>query len=160
MTASKKSFSVTVFLRALIANMPASVHTLLMSAPVELGHNLSRRQGFVTTLRKVLVISSQQQPLLALPAFNRHSSVPHATQTHSKGSFYNFTGHTSGRMQDERTPSKQLKSDVALAIHCAGVDVEDLCARLQVRQTKLNFAVQTAWPQQRWIQCVRPVCGH
>ncbi|KAK7834155.1 hypothetical protein CFP56_024869 [Quercus suber] len=32
-TASRKSFSVTVFLRARMANMPASVHTLLISAP-------------------------------------------------------------------------------------------------------------------------------
>jgi hypothetical protein len=33
LTASKKSFSVTVFLRARIAYMPASVQTLLISAP-------------------------------------------------------------------------------------------------------------------------------
>jgi hypothetical protein len=33
LTASKKSFSVTVFLRARIAYMPASVQTLRMSAP-------------------------------------------------------------------------------------------------------------------------------
>lgn len=34
-TASRKSFSVTVFLRARIAYIPASVHTLLISAPRE-----------------------------------------------------------------------------------------------------------------------------
>jgi hypothetical protein len=34
-TASRKSFSVTVFLRARIAYIPASVHTLLISAPEE-----------------------------------------------------------------------------------------------------------------------------
>lgn len=33
LTASRKSFSVTVFLLALMAYIPASVHTLLMSAP-------------------------------------------------------------------------------------------------------------------------------
>lgn len=38
-TASKKSFSLTVFLRWRIANMPASEHTLRMSAPVEFGHS-------------------------------------------------------------------------------------------------------------------------
>ena len=42
LTASRKSFSVTVFLRARMAYMPASVHTLRMSAPVALGHNLAR----------------------------------------------------------------------------------------------------------------------
>eukprot|EP01139_Manchomonas_bermudensis_P015149 Amastigsp_a509598_547.p2 type:complete len:203 gc:universal Amastigsp_a509598_547:90-698(+) len=36
-TASRKSFWVTVLRRARIANMPASVHTERMSAPVELG---------------------------------------------------------------------------------------------------------------------------
>lgn len=40
LTASKKSFSVATFLLALIANMPASVQTERISAPVELGHNL------------------------------------------------------------------------------------------------------------------------
>ena len=45
LTASRKSFSVTVFLRARMANMPASVHTLLMSAPVELGHSLRARSS-------------------------------------------------------------------------------------------------------------------
>ena len=40
LTASRKSFSVTVFRRARMAYMPASVHTLLMSAPVEFGHSL------------------------------------------------------------------------------------------------------------------------
>lgn len=33
LTASRKSFSVAIFLRALMANMPASVHTLRISAP-------------------------------------------------------------------------------------------------------------------------------
>lgn len=33
LTASRKSFSVATFLRALIANIPASVHTDLISAP-------------------------------------------------------------------------------------------------------------------------------
>mmetsp|Transcript_206 Transcript_206/g.421 ORF Transcript_206/g.421 Transcript_206/m.421 type:complete len:216 (+) Transcript_206:1078-1725(+) len=41
--ASRKSFSVVVFLLARMANMPASVHTLRMSAPVELGHRRARR---------------------------------------------------------------------------------------------------------------------
>ena len=40
LTASRKSFSVTVFRRARMAYMPASVQTLLMSAPVEFGHSL------------------------------------------------------------------------------------------------------------------------
>ena len=38
-TASRKSFSVTVFRRARMAYIPASVHTLRMSAPVLLGHS-------------------------------------------------------------------------------------------------------------------------
>ena len=36
---SRKSFSVIAFLRPLIANMPASVHTDRSSAPVVLGHS-------------------------------------------------------------------------------------------------------------------------
>ena len=40
-TASKKSLSVATFLLALIANIPASVATLLNSAPVVFGHNLA-----------------------------------------------------------------------------------------------------------------------
>ena len=43
-TASRKSFSDTVFLRCLMANMPASVHTLRTSAPVAFGHNLHRHR--------------------------------------------------------------------------------------------------------------------
>lgn len=38
--AANKSFSLIAFLLALIANIPASVQTLLKSAPVVLGHNL------------------------------------------------------------------------------------------------------------------------
>ena len=41
LTASKKSFSEMDFLRARIANMPASVHTDRSSAPVVLGHSLA-----------------------------------------------------------------------------------------------------------------------
>lgn len=40
--ASIKSFSVIAFLLALIANIPASVHTDLSSAPVVFGHNLAK----------------------------------------------------------------------------------------------------------------------
>ena len=39
-TAVKKSFSVATFLLARMANIPASVATLLNSAPVLLGHSL------------------------------------------------------------------------------------------------------------------------
>lgn len=39
--ASRKSFSVATFLLDLMANMPASVHTLRISAPVLFGHNLA-----------------------------------------------------------------------------------------------------------------------
>lgn len=38
--ASNRSFSEILFLFYLMANIPASVHTLLKSAPVVLGHNL------------------------------------------------------------------------------------------------------------------------
>lgn len=38
-TASKKSFSVAIFRRALMANMPASVATDLNSAPVAFGQS-------------------------------------------------------------------------------------------------------------------------
>jgi hypothetical protein len=39
--ASKKSFSVASLRLALMANIPASVQTLRISAPVLLGHNLA-----------------------------------------------------------------------------------------------------------------------
>lgn len=40
--ASIKSFSVMAFLLALIANIPASVHTDRISAPVVLGHKRAK----------------------------------------------------------------------------------------------------------------------
>lgn len=40
-TASRKSFSVATLRRDRIANMPASVQTDRISAPVEFGHNLA-----------------------------------------------------------------------------------------------------------------------
>ncbi len=58
LTASRKSFSVTVFLRARMAYIPASVHTLLMSAPVELGHSLHA------------IISHKVRPCSACNAFS------------------------------------------------------------------------------------------
>ena len=48
-TASRKSFSVTVFLLALIAYIPASVHTLLISAPARRKFN---RTSQVTNLKR------------------------------------------------------------------------------------------------------------
>uniref|UniRef100_A0A0V0HTY5 Putative ovule protein n=1 Tax=Solanum chacoense TaxID=4108 RepID=A0A0V0HTY5_SOLCH len=48
LTASKKSFSVTVFLLARIAYIPASVHTLLMSAPGTKRTNRMLRSLFVS----------------------------------------------------------------------------------------------------------------
>mmetsp|Transcript_35023 Transcript_35023/g.77935 ORF Transcript_35023/g.77935 Transcript_35023/m.77935 type:complete len:377 (-) Transcript_35023:315-1445(-) len=66
-TASRKSFSVTVFRRARMAYMPASVHTLRMSAPVELGHRrassskrMSRSQFMVRVwIWKICVLLSR-----------------------------------------------------------------------------------------------------
>jgi hypothetical protein len=48
LTASRKSFSVATFLLALMANMPASVHTLRISAPVELGHSLASSSNLMS----------------------------------------------------------------------------------------------------------------
>lgn len=45
LTASRKSFSVAIFLRALMANIPASVHTLRISAP-ERKHDLRECSDF------------------------------------------------------------------------------------------------------------------
>ena len=67
LTASRKSFSVTVFRRARMANMPASVQTLLMSAPVLLGHKramsskrMSRSQFMVRVcIWKICVLLSK-----------------------------------------------------------------------------------------------------
>ena len=51
-TASKKSRSVATFLRARMANMPASVATERNSAPVVFGHNRAMRSNriFLSTL--------------------------------------------------------------------------------------------------------------
>mmetsp|Transcript_12628 Transcript_12628/g.19636 ORF Transcript_12628/g.19636 Transcript_12628/m.19636 type:complete len:200 (+) Transcript_12628:95-694(+) len=53
---SIKSFSVMLFLRALIANMPASVHTLRISAPVEFGHRRPISSNLMS-LSKAIVLA-------------------------------------------------------------------------------------------------------
>ena len=80
LTASRKSFSVTVFLRARMANMPASVHTERTSAPVELGHSLassskrmSRSQFMVRVcIWKICVLDSRS----GSPNSTLRSSLP------------------------------------------------------------------------------------
>lgn len=47
-TASKKSFSVAIFRRARMANIPASVQTLLISAPVQ----QRKENGLITGAQK------------------------------------------------------------------------------------------------------------
>merc|ERR1719228_2222537 len=72
-TASRKSFSVTTFLRALMANMPASVHTLRSSAPVELGHNLassSYLMSFSTLMDLAWILK-----MFVLPSWSHESRV-------------------------------------------------------------------------------------
>ena len=48
LTDSRKSFSVTVFRLALIANIPASVQTLRISAPVLLGHRRANSSNLIS----------------------------------------------------------------------------------------------------------------
>lgn len=52
LTASRKSFSVAIFLRALMANIPASVHTLRISAP-ERKHDLRECSDFQRAIKPV-----------------------------------------------------------------------------------------------------------
>lgn len=71
LTASKKSFSVTVFRRALMAYMPASVHTLRMSAPVLLGHNLassSKRMSRSHDMVRVWICKQEAKGLVVITA--------------------------------------------------------------------------------------------
>jgi hypothetical protein len=41
-----------------------------------------------------------------------------------------------------------------------GVDLEDLRARLQVRQAELDLAVEAAGPQQRRVERIGPIRRH
>lgn len=60
-TASRKSFSVTVFLRARIAYIPASVHTLLISAPGENQKCLGQKRKLIFMTKKGLAKLPQNQ---------------------------------------------------------------------------------------------------
>mmetsp|Transcript_14114 Transcript_14114/g.19654 ORF Transcript_14114/g.19654 Transcript_14114/m.19654 type:complete len:203 (-) Transcript_14114:676-1284(-) len=52
--ASKKSFSRTVFLRARMANIPASVQTLRTSAPVQLGQSLASNSNLISLAQLIV----------------------------------------------------------------------------------------------------------
>lgn len=56
--------------------------------------------------------------------------------------------------------SKKLEAYVPLAIHGAGMDLEDLCAAIKIRQAELNLPIQPSRTQQRRVQRIRPVGGH
>ena len=40
------------------------------------------------------------------------------------------------------------------------MNLEDLCASLEVREAKLDLTVEPAWPQKGRIEGVRPIGGH
>ena len=48
-------------------------------------------------------------------------------------------------------PGEQLEPDVSLAVHGAGVDLENLGARLQVRQAEFDFPVKPPRAQKCWV---------
>lgn len=56
LTDSRKSFSVTVFRLALIANIPASVQTLRMSAPVLLGHRRANSSNLISRSQFIVLV--------------------------------------------------------------------------------------------------------
>lgn len=56
LTDSRKSFSVTVFRLALIANIPASVQTLRMSAPVLLGHRRAKSSNLISRSQFIVLV--------------------------------------------------------------------------------------------------------
>ena len=76
LTASRKSFSVTVFRRALIANMPASVHTLRMSAPVLLGHRRASSSNLMSRSQFMVLVC-----MLKIWALDSRSGSPNSTCT-------------------------------------------------------------------------------
>ena len=144
-TASRKSFSETVFLRARMANMPASVQTLRTSAPVALGHNLQpsclgqpgsmgrwlawRETGSNSTLTWTSTChpKSKVHSRFKVPVVTVACAAVHADLLQS------LTGCA---------PGQQFIADIPLAVHRAGVYLEDLCARLQVWQPKLHLGQQ------------------
>lgn len=157
-----------------MANMPASVHTLLMSAPVEFGHNLHKQTrssgkaqqqeqhnggplGHQWFAAPCSTITSQPW----LPTFHSHCLVRYVFTHFGSMAFFSCKMFSMSRCAVTGcAPREQLEADVALAVHGAGVDLEDLGARLQVRQAKLHLPVQPPRPQQRWVQRVRPVGRH
>ena len=161
LTASRKSFSVTVFRRARMAYMPASVHTLLMSAPVELGHSLHTVavSGCPKQCIGAHAVVCMQAPSRWQHVCNckRTSHSMHSTslaqeQHLRRSSCFCAIGvmalqtlwHALCAERQEAQaclPGEELKADVALAVHGARVDLEDLRARLQIGQAKLHLPI-------------------
>merc|ERR1719228_1205390 len=92
-TASRKSFSVATFLLALMANMPASVHTLRSSAPVELGHNRASNSylmSFSTLMERAWILK-----MLVLPS---RSGSENSTFLSSRPGLISAGSRVSGRL--------------------------------------------------------------
>lgn len=94
LTASKKSFSEMDFLRARIANMPASVHTDRSSAPVVLGHSLA-----TSSYRMSLSTFIDLEWMLRMCARPSRSGRPNSTCVFGEGE--SETGSARARHNDD-----------------------------------------------------------
>lgn len=160
LTASKKSFSVTVFRRALMAYMPASVHTLRMSAPVLLGHNLassSKRMSRSHDMVRVWICKQEAKGLVVITApwyfqllqrsCTEHTCLETCELYCRRRQFWASTMFCQALQPTGAVPGESSY-------------LEDLCSAFQVRQPKLNLAIQATWSQQCRVQCVWSVGGH
>lgn len=82
--------------------------------------------------------------------------------TESTPSFYEWSDITGeGVTCAVGTQARQkLEPDVPLNAHRASVDLENVGPSLQIRESKLHFAVQPARSHQRRVQSIRSIGGH
>ena len=55
---------------------------------------------------------------------------------------------------------QKLKPNISLTVHCSRVNSEDPSPALQVRQTKLDLAIETTGPNQGRVKSVRSISRH
>lgn len=116
LTASRKSFSVAIFLRALMANMPASVHTLRISAPGS-KHIRVRFSGKC----RVDFHGANIPPIFVLEE-KRGEKTKRLWLTSAIGT----------------QASQQLKANIPLHTHGASMDLKDVRATLEHENDRPN----------------------
>mmetsp|Transcript_18819 Transcript_18819/g.58550 ORF Transcript_18819/g.58550 Transcript_18819/m.58550 type:complete len:284 (-) Transcript_18819:457-1308(-) len=92
-TASRKSFSETVFLRARMANMPASVHTLRISAGVAFGQSRASSSQRMSRSQFIVLVA-----ILKMSARALRSGRPNSTLRSSRPGRNSAGSSVSGRL--------------------------------------------------------------